>query len=33
MSEATSNVEFVHKIHEQGHHHAPPSAAHSGGSR
>jgi hypothetical protein len=29
MSEATSNVEFAHKVHEQGHHHAPPSGAHS----
>jgi hypothetical protein len=25
MSEATSNVEFAHKIHEQGHHHSLPT--------
>jgi hypothetical protein len=25
MPEATSNVEFAHKIHEQGHHHQPPN--------
>jgi hypothetical protein len=25
MPEATSNVEFAHKIHEQGHHHHPPA--------
>lgn len=25
MPEATSNVEFAHKIHEQGHHHGSPS--------
>jgi len=25
MSEATSNVEFAHKIHEQGHHHPSPA--------
>src|ERR1700746_1347506 len=25
MAEATSNVEFAHKIHEQGHHHSPSS--------
>jgi hypothetical protein len=25
MSEATSNVEFAHHIHEQGHHHGPAS--------
>ena len=25
MAEATSNVEFAHKIHEEGHHHAPPT--------
>jgi hypothetical protein len=25
MSEATSNVEFAHQVHEQGHHHGPPS--------
>jgi len=24
MSEATSNVEFAHRVHEQGHHHGPP---------
>ena len=29
MSEATSNVEFAHKIHEQGHHHTAPSGAHA----
>ena len=29
MPEATSNVEFAHKIHEQGHHHAAPSGAHA----
>ena len=29
MSEATSNVEFAHKIHEQSHHHASPSGAHA----
>jgi hypothetical protein len=27
MPEATSNVEFAHKIHEQGHHHASPSGS------
>jgi hypothetical protein len=25
MPEATSNVEFAHKIHEEAHHHAPPT--------
>ena len=25
MPEATSNVEFAHKVHEQGHHHGPSS--------
>jgi len=25
MSEATSNVEFAHKVHEHGHHHGAPS--------
>ena len=25
MSESTSNVEFAHQIHEQGHHHSPPA--------
>jgi hypothetical protein len=25
MSESTSNVEFAHRVHEQGHHHPPPS--------
>lgn len=29
MSEATSNVEFAHKIHEQGHHHTSPSGLHA----
>jgi hypothetical protein len=29
MSEAVSNVEFAHKIHEQGHHHASPTDARS----
>jgi hypothetical protein len=24
MAEATSNVEFAHRVHEQGHHHGPP---------
>jgi len=24
MPEATSNVEFAHRVHEQGHHHGPP---------
>jgi hypothetical protein len=25
MPESTSNVEFAHKIHESGHHHASPA--------
>jgi hypothetical protein len=25
MPEATSNIEFAHKIHEEGHHHGPPT--------
>jgi hypothetical protein len=29
MPEATSNVEFAHKIHEQAHHHGSPSGAHA----
>src|SRR5580692_3689134 len=29
MPEATSNVEFAHKIHEQGHHHGSPSGSHA----
>lgn len=24
MSESISNVEFAHRVHEQGHHHGPP---------
>ncbi len=26
MSEVTSNIEFAHKVHEQGHHHPSPSS-------
>jgi hypothetical protein len=29
MPEATSNIEFAHKIHEQGHHHGSPSGSHA----
>ncbi len=29
MPEATSNVEFAHKIHEQGHHHPSPMERHA----
>jgi len=29
MPEATSNVEFAHKIHEQAHHHGSPSGTHA----